>query len=74
MQTVGLVDTSRRSTCLLVGGLLYSFRYSLLPGSWERRGGSSVFLELPNSAPHPDAREASHPLSPSQSRAGGRER
>jgi hypothetical protein len=28
----------------------------------------------PNSAAHPDAREASHLLSPSQSRAGGRER
>ena len=29
---------------------------------------------LSNSAAHPDAREASRPLAPSQSRAGGRER
>jgi hypothetical protein len=29
---------------------------------------------LPNPAAHADAREASHLLSPSQSRAGGRER
>lgn len=40
----------------------------------SRSGASAVRCATPNHAAHPDAREASHLLSPSQSRAGGRGR